>query len=106
MFPPPQIPHVANPASRLTVACFGGRPDNRPLTNLTVLPSVSFRRDSTRFHSASSMMRRLSTVARIQSDFGQFVGAHLPQSFFLRVLFHTTTPRYVSRSSQRPSSTK
>jgi hypothetical protein len=43
------------------------------------------------------MMRSDSTSAETHSDEGRSVGAHLPQSFFLRVLFQTTTPWYVSR---------
>jgi hypothetical protein len=97
--PPPQTPHVARPASRLSTAPFGGRPDNRPLAKLTARPSVSFRRDSTRRHRSSGTIRRSSRTARIHSDSGRSVGAHLPQELRFRVLFHTTSPRYVSRVS-------
>jgi hypothetical protein len=44
--PPPQTPHVASPASRLGAACFGGRPDSRPLSKRTARPSTSARRDA------------------------------------------------------------
>src|SRR5438105_52484 len=90
--PPPQTPHVARPASRLVVACFGGRPEMYPLSKRSVRVSVSRRRDWTRAQRSSSIMRSDSTVARIQSDSGRLLGAHLPHSFFFRVLFHTTTP--------------
>ena len=75
------------------MARFGGRPERRPLPTLVTLPSVSFRRDSTRFHNYSSMIMRSSFLVYTHSDSGRSVGAHLPQSFRLRVLFQMTMPR-------------
>src|SRR5665213_607727 len=97
--PPPHTPHVASPASRLTIASFGGRPEIRPLSNRVARPSVSARRAATRCQSGLSIIRSASLIVVCHSEAGRSEGASLPHAFFFLVLFQTTTPAYVDRMS-------
>src|SRR5262249_39823174 len=95
MSAPPHCPHVANPARRFAVPCFGGPPDTRPLAALSAgLAFVSARRELTLLHRSSETMRRCGTATCCHSASGRGRWCFWPQSsrFFDR--FHTRRPAY------------